>query len=60
VSQQLQRCVVWQSSAEGRVLHIQRLQQLLQHLLVTQHHLLQQLPLHFMDTHREYHFMLYQ
>jgi len=58
MSQQLQRCAVWQSSVGGRVLHIRRLQQQLLHLLVTQHHLPQQLPLHFMDTHREYHFVL--
>jgi hypothetical protein len=58
VSQQLQRCAVWLSSAEGHVLHIRRLQLLLLHLLVTQRHLQRQLLLHFMDTHREYRFML--
>jgi hypothetical protein len=58
VSQQLQRCAVWQSSVGEHVLHIRRLQQLLLHLLVTQRRLLRQLLLHFMDTHREYRFML--
>jgi hypothetical protein len=58
VSQQLQRCEAWQSNAGGHVLHIRRLQQLLPHLPVTQRRLLRQLLLHFMDTHREYHFML--
>jgi hypothetical protein len=60
VSQQLQHCVVWQSSVGGRVLHIQRLRLQLLHLLVTRHRSLQQLLLPFMDTHREYHFLLYQ